>query len=171
MSFKTWKDRMLSRIFSRYPFLVEGWARSEKFVDNLDTPWVPFAKELEKCKISLVTTAGVHLRSQAPFDMKDRDGDATWREIASWVNPRDLTITHNYYDHRDADRDINIVFPLERLRELATEGIIGGIAPRHFSFMGHIIGRHLGALIRNTGPEVGRMLKQDNADAVLLTPA
>ena len=161
---------MLANFFNRYPFLVEGWARSGKFVNNLDTPWAILSKELRECKIGLVTTAGVHLKSQLPFDMEDNDGDPIWREIPSSVDLEDLMITQNYYDHRDADQDINVVFPVERLRELEADGVIGGISPRHFSFMGHITGQHLDTLIRLTGPEVARMLKGDGADAVFLTP-
>jgi D-proline reductase (dithiol) PrdB len=171
MSVKTWKDRMLANFFNRYPFLVEGWARSGKFVNNLDTPWAILSKELRECKIGLVTTAGVHLKSQLPFDMEDKDGDPTWREIPSSVDLEDLMITHNYYDHHDADQDINVVFPVERLRELAAEGVVGGIAPRHFSFMGHIMGRYIDALVNHTGPEVARRLKDDGVDGVFLTPA
>ena len=171
MSFKIWKDGTLAKIFTRFPFLVEGWAKSSKFVTNLETPWATLSKELKECKMALVTTAGVHLRCQPPFNMQDKDGDPTFRGIPFWVDTQDLTITHNYYAHRDADQDINVVFPIQRLRELEAEGIIGGIAPRHFSFMGHITGRHLGKLIKRTGPEVARMLKEDEADAVFLTPA
>jgi len=162
---------MLAKIFNRYSFLVERWARSGKFVNNLHTPWAILSKEMREFKIGLVTTAGVHLKSQLPFDMGDKDGDPTWREISSQVDLEDLMITHNYYDHRDADQDINVVFPVERLRELKADGVIGGISPRHFSFMGHITGRHLDTLIKRTGPEVARILKGDSADAVFLTPA
>lgn len=154
---------MLAKIFNRYPHLVEGWARSEKFVNNLDTPWAILSKELRESKIGLVTTAGVHLKSQLPFDMEDKDGDPSWREIPSQVDLQDLMITHNYYDHRDADRDINVVFPAERLRELEAGGVIGRISPRHFSFMGHIIGQCIDALVKHTGPEVARKLKEDGS--------
>ena len=171
MSLKTWKDGALAKIFTRFPFLVEGWAKSRKFVTNLETPWAALSKDLKECKMALVTTAGVHLRCQPPFDMKDRDGDPNFRGIPSWVDTKDLTITHNYYDHRDADQDINVVFPIQRLRELEAKGIIGGIAARHFSFMGHIAGRHLGTLVKRTGPEVARLLREDGAEAVFLTPA
>jgi len=80
-------------------------------------------------------------------------------------------ITHNYYDHKDADQDINVVFPMERLRELEIEGTIAGIAPKHFSFMGHILGHHIETLINRTGPEVAKMLEADGVDAVFMTPA
>jgi D-proline reductase (dithiol) PrdB len=118
-----------------------------------------------------VTTAGVHLHWQPPFDIEDKDGDPTFREIPSWVDSEDLRITHNYYDHRDADRDINVVFPIQRLKELEAQEFVGKVAPRHFSFMGHIIGRHLDTLIKRTGPDVANLLKKDGADAVFLTPA
>ena len=79
-------------------------------------------------------------------------------------------ITHDYYDHSDADRDINIVFPIQRLQEFEKEGVIGRMANIHYSFMGHITDRHILTLISSTAPEVARRLMEDNVDAVLLTP-
>ncbi len=171
MSVKTSKDRILAKFFTRYPALVERWARSNKFMINRDTPWAPFTKEINKCRITLVTTGGVHLRAQPPFDMEDKEGDPTFREIPSDTPLTDLMITHNYYDQRHADQDINVVFPIQRLRGVEAKAIIGGITPRHFSFMGHITGRHLGTLVKRTGPEVAKLLKGDGAEAVFLTPA
>ena len=165
------KDRILAKLFSRFPGLVELWAKSREFVINVETPWALFSKDLSECRVALVTTAGVHLRTQPPYDMVDKEGDPTFREIPSNTPPADLMITHNYYDHRDADQDINVVLPMERLRELETEGVIAGIAPKHFSFMGHILGHHIDTLINRTGPEVARMLKVDGVDAVFMTPA
>ena len=137
----------------------------------MDTPWTPLQKELKHAIVALVTTAGIHLRPDPPYDMQDKEGDPTFRQIPSNTPVDDLLITHNYYDHSDADQDINLVLPLERLIELGSEGIIGGVAPRHFSFMGHILGRHIDTLTKRTGPEVARMLKSDGVDAVFLTPA
>ena len=171
MSIKVLKDRILAKLFSRFPGLVELWAKSREFVINVETPWALFSKDLSECRVALVTTAGVHLRTQPPYDMVDKEGDPTFREIPSNTPPADLMITHNYYDHRDADQDINVVLPMERLRELETEGVIAGIAPKHFSFMGHILGHHIDRLINRTGPEVARMLKADGVDAVFMTPA
>ena len=171
MSIKTRKDRIFGKLFTRFPSLVEWWAKSRKFVINVETPWVPLQKDPKDSRIALVTTAGVHLRSQPPYDMEDKEGDPTFRDIPAETRIDDLMITHNYYDHQDADQDINVVLPMERLRELEAEGAIGGIAPRHFSFMGHIIGRHIDTLVNRTGPEIARMLKADGVDAVFLTPA
>jgi len=79
-------------------------------------------------------------------------------------------ITHDYYDHSDADRDVNVVFPLERLQEFADEGRIGRLALRHYSFMGHIDGPHIPTLIEETGPEVAKRVLADDVEVVLLTP-
>jgi D-proline reductase (dithiol) PrdB len=171
MGIKTVKDRVLAKLFTRFPALVHRWAKSHTFVVNVDTPWTPFSKKREQCRLSLVTTAGVHLKSQTPYNMEDKEGDPTFRAIPSNTSLSELMITHNYYDHRDADLDINIVLPVERLRELEVEGIIRARAPRYFAFMGHILGRHIDTLITRTGPEVAALLKKDGADVVFLTPA
>jgi D-proline reductase (dithiol) PrdB len=121
--------------------------------------------------VGLVTTAGVHLRSQSPFDMEDPDGDPSLRVFSTETAPADLVITHKYYDHSAADRDINVVLPLDRLRELAAEGVIRGVGPRCYGLMGHIDGRHLDTLIRETAPTVARALRADGVDAAFLTPA
>ena len=103
--------------------------------------------------------------------MNDHDGDPSFREIPSDARKTDLTITHDYYDHSAADRDINVVLPLDRMREFAAERRIGGIAPFAYGFMGHIHGRHLSILLAESAPEVARRLRSDGAEAAILTPA
>lgn len=83
---------------------------------------------------ALITTAGVHLHDQEPFDI---DGDNSWRVIPGDVESTQLMITHDHFDHRDADQDVNCVFPIDRLRELANEGIIAGVSNTHLGFMGY----------------------------------
>ena len=96
---------------------------------------------------------------------------ASFRAIPTDVQSGDLTITHKYYDHSSADRDINVVLPLDRMREFVAERRIGGIAPLAYGFMGHIDGPQLPPLMERTAPEVARHLKADRVDAVVLTPA
>jgi D-proline reductase (dithiol) PrdB len=102
--------------------------------------------------------------------MGDPNGDPSFRTIDMSRPLIDLMITHDYYDHTDADRDINIVFPIQRLWALKREGMIGEIADLHYGFMGHIIGRHTHTLINEKAPAVAQRLKADNVDIVLLTP-
>ncbi|WP_166177235.1 glycine/sarcosine/betaine reductase selenoprotein B family protein [Rubrobacter tropicus] len=130
---------------------------------------IPFAcstKSLGESRLALVTTGGVHPPGQPRFDIDDPAGDCSYREIPT--SARELTWTHAY--HRpDEGSDLDSVFPLWTLRELASEGLIGGLNPRHFSFMGAI--HDTQPLSERTAPEVAARLVEDGADAVLLTPS
>ena len=171
MQLHRWRNRFFALLFSRFPGLTRRWLKRQRLHDYGPPPWVPLAKPLSACTVALVTTAGVHRHGDEPFDMADQDGDASYRIIPRHT-PRDrLRITHDYYDHRDADMDVNIVLPLERLQELADDHLIGDVAPCHYSFMGHIDGRHVPRLLTETAPEVARRLRREGVDAVVLTPA
>ncbi len=167
-----WRNRLLARLLARFPSLsrrvTDSWAR--QVVVNREVPWTPLPKPLEACRVALVTTAGVHRRDQRPFDMQDPEGDPGFREIPASSPAAELMITHDYYDHRAADRDLNVVFPWQRLAELAREGIIGQVAPFHYGFMGHLLGRHLETLVGVSAPEVARRLLARGVEVVLLTP-
>jgi D-proline reductase (dithiol) PrdB len=164
------KNRIIAKIITRFPSLSRRLVDSYTPVESVDIPWTPIYKPIDECKVSIVTTSGVHLKDQVPFDMNDPNGDPTFREINAAVSPENLMITHDYYDHSDADRDINIVFPIERLREFAESGIIGSVARSHYSFMGHIDGSHIETLKTRTAPEVAGLLRSEDVDIVLLTP-
>ncbi len=164
------RNRAIAKIITRFPSL------SKKFIDaytpweSEGTPWTPATRLLKDSKVAIVTTSGVHLKDQRPFDMEDHDGDPSFREIDINRPLDDLMITHDYYDHSDADKDINIVFPVERLTEFRRWGLIDGIADKHYSFMGHIDGHHIKTLINDKAPEVAKRLKEDDVDIVILTP-
>jgi len=164
-------NRFFAKLFTRFPALLDrATGRVGPVVHVEGEPWTPFTGPLSKARVALVTTAGVHLARQKPFDMKDPDGDPTCRAIPSQSPREEYTITHDYYDHSDADRDLNIVFPIDRLREMAEAGEIGSLAPVNYGFMGHIEGPHIDTLIKKTAPEVAALLKGDGVDVVLLTP-
>jgi D-proline reductase (dithiol) PrdB len=164
-------NRMAVQLFKRLPWLAEAWARRRTFVESTAVPWAPMRKPVRDSVIALVTTAGVHLRADAPFDMDDPDGDPTFRVVPVDAPQGHVCITHKYYDHAAADRDLNVVVPRDRLRELAGVRRVGGVAPRIYSFMGHIDGVHVRTLMETTAPEVARRLRGDGAEAVVLTPA
>jgi D-proline reductase (dithiol) PrdB len=164
------KDKLLASIFTNSPLLVNLWAKQADIVTHASTPWATPAEDILQGPIAVVTTAGVHLIGQPPYNMDDPEGDASFREISSSAPAGALTITHNYYDHRDADADINVVLPIERLKDLEAEGFIGRIAGRHFSFMGHILGSRLERLVGETAPAVAAEMKKDGIRAALLTP-
>ncbi len=170
MDFSRFKNRLIAKVITRFPSLSKKLIASYEPWKSSDVPWAPVTRSLENSMIALVTTAGVHHKNQEPFDMKDREGDPSYRTIDLTRPLSSLMITHDYYDHSDADKDINIVFPIERLREFEKEGLVGRVANSHYSFMGHITGRHVPTLINRTAPEVAQWLKKDHVDVVLLTP-
>lgn len=170
LSLSRLKNKIIARFITRFPILAKRFIESFSPIETEGIPWSPVRKPLKESRVALVTTAGVHQRDQKPFDMDDPDGDPTFRVIDVSTPINDLTITHDYYDHSDADRDINIVFPIQRIQELKSEGIIGDIAITHYGFMGHIVGRHIQTLLNQSAPEVAQRLKRDNVDAVLLIP-
>ena len=170
LSLSRLKNRAIAKVTSRFPSLARRVSEGFSPLEMETVPWTPLAKPLSECKVALVTTSGVHHRDQPPFDMLDREGDPSFRLIDISRPVSDLIITHDYYDHSDADQDINVVFPIERLKELEREGVIGQVARFNYAFMGHILGRHIETLVRRSAPDVARKLKADAIDLVLLTP-
>jgi D-proline reductase (dithiol) PrdB len=165
------KDKFIAKLLTKYPALFERWARNAHIIEFSDTPWTPFNGEVSRSRIALITTGGVHLSTQQPFNMRDPSGDPSFREIPADAAAENLFITHNYYDHSDTAKDINILFPLDRIRYLEQSGEVGEVNLRHFSFMGHINHHHVDVLIKNTAPRVAAALKSDGVDIAILTPA
>jgi D-proline reductase (dithiol) PrdB len=166
------KNRLIAKVITRYPSLAQRFITAyEPWESGEAIPWTPVRKPLSDCKLAVVTTSGVHHTEQEPFDMQDSEGDPSFRSITGATIGGDYRISHDYYDHGDAEQDLNIVLPLDRLQELQQEGVIGRLSDTHYSFMGHIDGRHIATLIGRTARQVVEKLRQDEVDVVLLTPA
>lgn len=164
------KNRLIAKLFTQFPSLAHRAAAKVPPLKFDETPFTPLGKPLAQCRLALVTTAGVHLKSELPFDMADSTGDPTFRVVPESSAREQVTITHNYYDHKDADQDLNIVFPLDRLRELVAEGRLGSLAARHYGFMGHIQENHFPRFVNEEIPRAAAMMKQDKVDVALITP-
>lgn len=126
-------------------------------------PFTPFGKRLEESLICLVSTAGVRAKSDEPFDV---EGDASFRRIDSSLAAADLAVDDVHYDHGCIDKDVNCVFPVDRLSALAREGRIAGTTPEHFA-MG--FSQALRELRETTVPQIARAVSAARPDAVLLT--
>lgn len=137
-------------------------------------PWSRLSKAMKECRIAVVTTAGVHLASDAPFDL-DRErrepvwGDPSYRMLPREVDSHDIEVSHLHYDASDAKEDLDVVLPVPLLRQLESEGVVGDVAPRHYSFMGFQL--NPSELLDRYLPEVMSQLREDAVDAVVLTPA
>lgn len=164
-------NRQLGALVFRLPAVQRLWARRYRAIESNGVPWTPLRKPLHLCRVALVTSAGVHLNSDPPFDMSDPNGDPSYRVIPADSSQADLKITHDYYDHRAADRDINVVFPIEILRRLQAEHRIGPSAPSFYSLMGHIEGSHLHQLTTQTAPELAARLNSEEVNIAIFTPA
>ncbi len=134
------------------------------------TPCAPLQLPLSRCRVALITTAGFYLPEQQPFDKAVRSGDFSYREIPNTVATQTLYHAHKTEIYHESAKlfDPNLVFPLDRFRELEDSSTIGGLNHRHFSFMGSILQPR--QLIVETAPEVARHLVADNVDIVFLTP-
>jgi len=135
--------------------------------------WRPGArlrKALAESRIAVVTSAAFYGAGQEPFDPTVRGGDSSYREIPDNIALETLRIGHksDAFDHSGIEKDKNIALPLDRLRELKQDGVIGEVAKRHYSLMGSITAP--GRLVTATAPEIASKLAEDGVDAVLLTP-
>lgn len=130
----------------------------------------PLRKPLAACTVAVITTAGLSLPEQSPFDTTIKIGDSSFREFPGDIDPQLLEMNHRSwaFDQTGILRDRNLVMPLDRLREMQQQGELGALAPHHYSFMGSIVGP--AKLIREYAPEVARRLVADHVDIALLTP-
>jgi hypothetical protein len=119
---------------------------------------------LKQARIALVTAGGAMVRGQPPFD---RAGDSTFRGIPADTAPDQLQFGVSSYDHSAVNRDPNCMFPLERARELAAAGEIGGLSALHFGIQGG--GGDMELIRTQMAPKLIEHLHAMGADAVLLT--
>lgn len=128
-------------------------------------PYTPFDKELSSAIVTLVSATGVFAPDQEPFPSED-PGDVSYRIIGADQAVEDLRIVHGHYDHSEADADPNIVFPLQSLRELATDGVIAGVNDAHYSYG---FTTRLRELYEQTFPEIADKIERSKTKLVLLT--
>lgn len=138
--------------------------RLKRVPTSEDIPWTALKRPITEATIALVSTGGVHLCSEKPFDLRS---DASFRLIPRTALHEDLCITHEHYDRRDAATDLNLIFPLERLLELEATGLIGRVADAHYGF-GFVENPQE---LQAPGHQVGLLLAQAHVDLVVLVPA
>lgn len=124
------------------------------------------AKPLAESVVAVVTTAALHHADQSGFDREDE----SFRELHD--SRRDLVLGHlsQNYDRSGFLADPNVLLPVDRLRQLAGEGVIGGVSDINLSFFGAVRG-NLSSMQLDSGPRAARVLKDAGVDVVLLTPA
>jgi D-proline reductase (dithiol) PrdB len=167
------------RMVDGFRFLPPGlkaWVRT--FIPEEDfkgyIPWTPMSKPLSQTTIALVTSAGISLKKDAPFDMEREKreslwGDRSFRVIPKGTTEKDIEVNHLHINTTYIKQDINVILPLGQMAEFEAEKIIGRLAPTAYSFYG-FQWRSTDFLAEAIEP-ISKQMKLERVEAVLLTPA
>jgi D-proline reductase (dithiol) PrdB len=137
-------------------------------------PWAPVSVPLSEAKVALLSTAGLSMRGDAPFDMEGERrnptrGDPSWRRIAADATSASVEVNHLHIDTGYIERDLNVALPLDRLRELVSDGSVGSMAESHYSIMGYQ-GNDTSVLEEQSAPEIAAAMRGEGIDLALLAP-
>ncbi|HSE16327.1 MAG TPA: glycine/sarcosine/betaine reductase selenoprotein B family protein [Pyrinomonadaceae bacterium] len=151
--------------------IMKAWAARET---HQEIPFTPLAKPLRECTVALVSTAGVARNDDLPFDQEGERrnpwwGDPSFRTIPLGTTEKDVKLYHMHIDKRFGESDLDVVLPVRRLTELASEGVVGRPATTHYSVMGYIL--EPTELIEKTAPAIAAQMKDASVDAAALFPA
>jgi D-proline reductase (dithiol) PrdB len=132
---------------------------------EFDDPAFTTPPPLRQATVAVVTTAGLMRPGEEWVPQENLSGFIVFDR-----HERDLVVGHQSmnFDRTGIAADRNVAYPLDRLDELAADGVIGSVAPRHLSFTGPIM--DLTTLVVDSGPAAGTLLRDDGVDVVLLTP-
>ncbi len=165
---------------------VDPWRFTGRFLTNLfqgqieaadeqrDIPWTKPRVPVAEAKVALVSSAGISMRGDPPFDMDGERrrptwGDPSWRRIREDAKPDDVAVNHLHIDTGYAERDLNVALPLDRLRELVAAREVGASASSHYAFMGYQ-GSSGDALVSESAPEIAQAMRDERVDIALLAP-
>jgi len=167
------------KIVDGFRFLPPGlkaWVKT--FVPEEDfrgpIPWTPMTKSLSGTTLALVTSAGISLKSDPPFNMEREKqeifwGDRSYRIIPRGTTENDIEANHLHINTKYIKEDINVMLPLSRMAEFEKEGIIGRLAPTAYSFYGFQWQNT--DFLREAIDPISEKIKIEGVKAVLLTPA
>jgi D-proline reductase (dithiol) PrdB len=139
-----------------------------------DVPWTPVRRPLSESKVALLSTAGLSMRGDTPFDMElerrtPTRGDPSWRRLSADATSATIEANHLHIDTGYIERDLNVALPLDRLRSLVAAGEVGAMAESHYSIMGYQ-GNDTSALERESAPAIAAAMRSEEVDLALLAP-
>ncbi len=155
---------------------LKAWIKT--FIPDEDfrgsIPWTPMAKPLNQTTITLVTSAGISLKTAPPFDMEREKREAIWgdrsyRAIPRGTTEKDVDVNHLHINTSYVKQDINVMLPLARMAEFENEKIIGRLAPTAYSFYGFQWQNT--DFLKEAIEPISKKMKLEGVEAVLLTPA
>ncbi|MBI5897031.1 MAG: hypothetical protein HZB24_13850 [Desulfobacterales bacterium] len=139
-----------------------------------DIPWTPLRKPLAEITFALMTSAGISIKTDPPFDMLRERREPTWGDPGYRAIPReagaaDVEVNHLHITTAFIKEDLNVILPLARFRELEKGGRIGRLAPTNYSYYGYQPDPTV--LLKESMPHVARRMHAEGVEAVFLTPA
>jgi D-proline reductase (dithiol) PrdB len=151
--------------------LVKSWIKLES---PCEIPWTPLSKPLSDCTVALISSGGIALKTDRPFDQEGERqnpwwGDPSYRLIPRGTRTEDIRVYHQHIDPSFAEQDLNCLLPIHRLEDMARAGVVGRAAQSHYSFMGYILEPQ--ELLEKSVPEIISCLHEEEVDVVLLVPA
>lgn len=157
----------------RRPLLeAKQWAEAMQDVPRLTnlepTAPRPLGRPLAEATVALITSAGISQTDQPPMDGPNIEGDYTIRLLDIDTPVSDLHVWHTHFDTRAAQQDINVVYPIDRLKDLAAEGVIGRVTSPAVSFMGYFT--NVFRIRDEVAPAIVRSVRGSGADAAILVP-
>ena len=162
--------------FRFLPPSLRAWISSQipKEGYSGDIPWTPFSKPTNQATFSFVTTAGISLKTDSPFDMEREKqeptwGDPTYRSIPRDSTEQDIDVNHLHINTDYIRQDINVMLPLSRMKELEQDGVIGKLAPTAYSFYGFQWEKT--DFLTEAIEPMSKQMKKEGVDYVILTPA
>ncbi len=176
-------DGRYSRIAEHvFRWQSEAYTKAKKNFIYADGPFAAPAKSVSQSRLALITSSG-HFVAGAdpePFGVSDMTQQEAIDRIEEFVKeaptlssiptntPKErLRVRHGGFDIRGAQADPNVSLPLEILRDLHREGIVGELAGQAYSFVGACAQRRL---LKRNGPQWVGMFKTDRIEAALLVP-
>ena len=132
-------------------------------------PLAKLKKPLSECRVGFVSTSGVQPKGTLPFDVVHPIGDYSFRKVPSNSDVKDLEIHQLKYPTFGANRDLNVIYPIERLRELVAGNHIGELTGNLYSFIGYNMDPV--RLQETLAEDIADAFEKEAADIVLAAPA
>jgi D-proline reductase (dithiol) PrdB len=162
--------------FRFLPPALKAWVNTfipdEEFKGYI--PWKPMNKPLSQSTLALVTSAGISLKTDLPFDMEREKREPIWGDRSYRVIPREtieknIEVNHLHINTNYVKQDINVILPLARMAEFEKEKIIGRLVPTAYSFYGFQWQNT--DFLKEAIEPISRRMKSEGVEAILLTPA
>ena len=136
-------------------------------------PWAPLPRPLGEATVALISTAGLSMLADPPFDAEGERqnpwwGDPSYRVIPRTATEADIVASHLHIETAYLQQDLDVVLPLRRLAEAEAEGRIGRVAPSHYSFMGYRLDPT--EFLEHSVPAMIERMRAEEVDAAIFVP-